>query len=139
MTRAKGGGRRTSTQERGRDGEHTRVELASNHGVHGGTRQAKPGHGGATAPPHHGSTATAAPSRQELWEPRDHADPVTLAMAKKIEDERERRLLQIDADGKDRRRMAVRLRPMARAMAAGVRRNRPATVRATQVAREKGD
>ncbi|KAK1632407.1 hypothetical protein QYE76_006722, partial [Lolium multiflorum] len=66
-------------------------------------RQAKPGHGGATAPPHHGSTATAAPSRQELWEPRDHADPVTLAMAKRVEDERERRLLQIDADGKDRR------------------------------------
>jgi hypothetical protein len=58
-------------------------------------------------------------------------------MAKRVEDERERRLLQIDADGKDRRHRAVRLRPMARAMAAGDRRNRPATVRATQVARER--
>jgi hypothetical protein len=44
---------------------------------------------------------------------------------------------QIDADDLVRRHVAVQMRPMARAMAAGDRRNRPATVRATQVARAR--
>jgi hypothetical protein len=44
---------------------------------------------------------------------------------------------QIDAVDLVRRRVAVQMRPMARAMAAGDRRNRPATMRATQVARAR--
>ncbi|KAK1612102.1 hypothetical protein QYE76_035775 [Lolium multiflorum] len=87
--------------------------------------------------PHHGSEATAAPSRQKLWEQRDHVDPVTLAMAKRVEDEREQRLLQIDAEGKDRVTWRF-LRPMARAMAAGVRRIDRRRRRRRRSPRERG-
>ena len=86
--------------------------------------------------PHHNGEATAAPQHQERQERRDRPDPVTLAAAEEVEDEREQHLLQIDADRSTRRHEASRLRHTARAKSGGARRNRAATAEATRIARE---
>jgi hypothetical protein len=123
-----------------------RADNSRGHGGHGGACRVHgstwPGQATLRQAPQHPAPLRRGPRRRHhawnLWKQRDRHGARNPSHGEGVGDELEQRQFQIDADEKDRRHEAVRLRPMARAMTVGVRRNQPATARATQVAREKG-